>query len=66
MSIRGVVGSNLSAYDWYSLSDRVVGCRSRKTGTGSPSLIDIGNEVSMGSGGGGGGDGTRGVDAFFF
>ena len=50
------------------MSERSEGCRSRRTGTGSPSLIEIGrgSTGSGGGGGGGGGDGTRGVDAFFF
>lgn len=55
--------SNLSAIDWYSLSDKVTGCRTRTTGIPSPSLIFVGKGASTGSGGG---DGARRVGAFFF
>lgn len=55
--------TNLSARDWYSLSDSVVGWRVRIIGKASESLIFVGNGFS--SSGGGGGGRTLGV-AFFF
>lgn len=51
---------NLSAIDWYSLSDKESGCRMRTIGKGSPSLTFVGKGASTGSG-----DGARGVGAFF-
>lgn len=62
-SLHGFDGSNLSAMDWYSVSDNESGCRTRLTGNGSPSLSFEGSGASTGSDGG---DGTRGVGAFFF